>query len=73
MYLKFVFLHNNHLSSFLKTQIIQLGMPHGDIENYQSIKKSRLIADLTPSSLVIWVNISEPIRLARFFRCLVFR
>ena len=31
------------------------------------------IADLTPSSLVKWVNISEPSCLARFFRCLVFR
>lgn len=31
------------------------------------------LADLTHSSLVKWVNISEPIRLARFSRCLVFR
>ena len=30
-------------------------------------------ADLTHSSLVIAVNISEPNELARFFRCLVFR
>ena len=35
-------------------------------------KKSNLV-DLTHSSLVKWVNISEPGRLARFFRCLISR
>ena len=40
---------------------------------YQNKIKESPLADLTHSSLVKWVNISEPIRLARFFRCLVFR
>ena len=31
------------------------------------------LVDLTHSSLVKWVNISEPGRLARFFRCLISR
>lgn len=35
--------------------------------------KKLTLADLTPSSLAEWVNISEPSRLARFFHCLIFR
>ena len=38
----------------------------------RKIKQARLV-DLTHSSLVKWVNISEPGRLARFFRCLISR
>lgn len=34
-------------------------------------KKNQGLADLTPSSLAIWVNISELSRLARFFHCLI--
>ena len=46
-------------------------------ENYKDIVADKIAwsgnADLTPSSLAIWVNISEPICLARFFHCLVFQ
>ena len=42
------------------------------IEFFPNQKRSGK-ADLTHSSLVKWVNISEPSCLARFFRCLVFR
>lgn len=37
------------------------------------IRKYHALVDLTHSSLVKWVNISEPGSLARFFRCLISR